>query len=141
MIEDDAKIAALLRDTACVACVGFSANPARPSHYVSAFLQDHGKRVIPVNPGLAGQMFLGETVYASLSDIPTDVPVDMVDVFRRAEEIDQIVADAIAALPHLRSIWMQLGLRNETAARRAADHGLFVVQDRCPKIEIPRLAL
>lgn len=141
MIETDNEIAAILRDTACIACVGFSANPERPSHYVSVFLKERGIRVIPVNPGLAGQRFLGETAVAHLSDIPAAIPVDMIDIFRRTEEIDGIVSEAMAALPHLRTVWMQLDLRHAAAAERASSAGLKVVQDKCPMIEVPRLGL
>lgn len=141
MTEIDEQISTILTERACIACVGFSANPERPSHYVSVFLKQRGKRIIPVNPGLAGQSFLGETVVGSLRDIPADIPVDMIDIFRKSEEIDGIVAEAIDALPHLRTVWMQLGLRNAEAAARATAAGLEVVQDRCPKIEVPRLGL
>lgn len=123
MIPNDAQIAHILRTTGCVACVGFSAKPERPSHYVSAFLKARGIRVIPVNPGLAGQSFLGETAVASLSDIPADAQVDMIDIFRRAEEINAIVGEAITVLPHLRTVWMQLGLRNPEAAARPKPPG------------------
>ena len=139
MTDDDLRIKAILQDTQVIACVGFSANPDRPSHYVSAFLVAKGKRVIPVNPGLAGQVFFGETVAASLAEIPADIPVDMIDIFRRAEEIDGVVAEAIPALPHLRTIWMQLGLRNADAKARGEAAGLQVVEDRCPKQDWPRL--
>lgn len=141
MIEDDASIAEILRRTRCIACVGFSADPSRPSHYVSDFLVSQGKWVVPVNPGLAGQQWLGQTIYASLSDIPPDVPVDMVDVFRAPEYIPDVVDEALFALPQLRTIWLQLGLRDEASAQLATARGIDVVQDRCPKVEIPRLGL
>ncbi len=141
MIEDDAQIAEILRRTQVIACVGFSANPDRPSHYVSQFLVSQGKRVVPVNPGLAGQDFLGQPIYATLSDIPPDIPVDMVDVFRRLEHVPDVVDEALFALPHLRTVWLQLGLRDEATAQMATARGIDVVQDRCPKLEIPRLGL
>ncbi|MBO0712295.1 MAG: O-acetylhomoserine aminocarboxypropyltransferase [Acetobacteraceae bacterium] len=99
------------------------------------YLQGKGYRVIPVNPGLAGQMLLGEQVYGSLRDIPD--PVDMVDVFRASDQVPPIVDDAIAI--GARVLWMQLGIRNDEAARRAEAAGLEVVMNRCPKIEFGRL--
>ncbi len=93
--------------------------------------------MIPVNPGLVGQHFLGTTVHASLSEI--DEPVDMIDIFRRSDRIPDVVETALGALPALSTIWMQLGLRNEEAAKAGHAAGIRVVQDRCPKIEIPRL--
>lgn len=127
----------IFEETKTIAVVGFSAKPARPSHYVAAFLQQNGYRVIPVNPGLAGQAFLGETVYASLSDIP--VPVDMVDIFRRSEDVPPVVEEALSSLPDLKTIWMQMGIVNEDAAAAARAAGKQVVMDRCPMVEIPRL--
>lgn len=141
MIEDSEQIAEILSRTRVVACVGFSANPERPSHYVSQFLAERGLRVIPVNPGLAGQEFLGETVVARLSDIPHEAEVDFVDIFRRPEEIPAITTEALTHLPHLKTIWMQLGIRHQEAAEQAEALGIDVVQDRCPKIEIPRLGV
>jgi predicted CoA-binding protein len=122
-----------------VAVVGFSANPLRPSHGVARFLASRGYRVIPVNPGLAGQTFLGQEVAASLAEIRE--PVDMVDVFRRSEEVAGVTDQALAlsALPF--AIWTQLGVRDDAAARRAETAGVRVVQDRCPAIEIPRLGI
>jgi predicted CoA-binding protein len=97
-------------------------------------------RVIPVNPGHAGQMILDEQVHASLSDIPADIPVDMVDIFRRADAVPGIVDQALAHLPGLRTIWMQLGIRDPASAERARARGITVIEDRCPKIEFPRFA-
>ncbi len=120
-----------------IACVGASANPARPSHYVSEFLRARGYRVIGVNPGQAGKVLFGETAVATLADI--DVPVQMVDVFRRSDDVFPVVEAAIRDLPDLRVIWMQIGVQNEQAATLARDHGLTVIENRCPKVEIPRL--
>ncbi len=133
----DIELRAIFSETRTIAVVGFSANPARPSHYVAEFLARRGYRVIPVNPGLAGQEFLGTTVRASFSEITE--PVDMVDIFRRSEDIPPVVDEALRALPGLSTVWMQLGIRNALAADAARAAGVRVVEDRCPKIEIPRL--
>jgi uncharacterized protein len=134
----DAVIARILSTVKTIAVVGWSPKPDRPSHGVARFLAQRGYRVIPVNPGAAGQPALGTTVVASLSDI--DGPVDMVDIFRRSEEVGPVV-DAALALPGLKVVWMQLGVVNEAAAAAARARGVEVVMDRCPAIEIPRLGL
>lgn len=137
----DAELREILQTTKVIAVVGFSANPERASHYVAAFLQAKGYRVIPVNPGLAGQSFLGETVFAELAAIPAEIAVDMVDIFRAPEAVPGIVDEALAHLPALRTVWMQLGVISEEGAARARAAGKTVVMDRCPKMEIPRLGL
>lgn len=136
---DDLAIAEILRTTQTIALVGWSPNVARASHGVARFLAGRGYRVIPVNPGHAGEVVLGETVRASLADIPE--PVDMVDIFRRSDAVLPVVQEALAALPGLKTIWMQLGVENAEAAALAEARGLAVVQNRCPAIEIPRLGL
>lgn len=127
----------VLRSVQSVAVVGISANPDRPSHYVAQYLQARGYRVVPVNPGLAGQQLLGETVHADLASI--GAPVDMVDVFRNSEAAGAVADQAIAC--GAKVVWMQLDVVNPEAAARAEAAGLRVVMDRCPKIEIPRLGL
>jgi predicted CoA-binding protein len=139
MQPDDTAIADILRTTRTIALVGWSPNPARASHGVARFLAARGYRVIPVNPGHAGQVVLGETVRASLAEISN--PVDMVDIFRRSEAVLPVVQEALAALPGLKTVWMQLGVENADAAALAEARGLQVVQNRCPAIEIPRLGL
>ncbi|ARE41904.1 O-acetylhomoserine sulfhydrylase [Rhodovulum sp. P5] len=129
----------VLTDARVIAVVGVSPNPIRPSHYVARYLALRGKRVIPVNPGHAGQRLFGEEVYPDLAAIPSDVPVDMVDIFRRSDHVPPIVDDALAALPQLRTVWMQIGVRHAAAAERAEAAGVEVIQDRCPKIEYQRL--
>jgi O-acetylhomoserine (thiol)-lyase len=114
--------------------VGASSNWNRPSYFVMKYLRGKGYRVIPVNPGIAGQELLGERVYASLRDIPE--PVDMVDVFRPAAETPAIVEDAIAIGAPV--VWMQLGIRNDEAAAMAEAAGIEIIMNRCPKIEFGR---
>jgi predicted CoA-binding protein len=131
---DDTTIIRVLREAKVIALVGASANPERDSHEVMAFLQRKGHRVIPVNPGLAGQTLLGEKVHAKLADIP--VRIDMVDVFRNSEAAGPVVDEAISV--GARSVWMQLGVINAPAAERGRKAGLTVIMDRCPKIEYSR---
>jgi predicted CoA-binding protein len=127
----------LLTRTRTIAVVGASPREARPSHGVMRFLQGRLYRCIPVNPFAAGGEILGEQVYARLADIGE--PVDMVDIFRRSAAAGAVVDEAIAI--GATSVWMQLGVRDDDAARRAEANGLKVVMNRCPAIEIPRLAI
>ncbi|MDO9639755.1 MAG: CoA-binding protein [Pseudotabrizicola sp.] len=136
---EDARLAGILTRCRTIALVGWSPKPDRPSHRVAAFLARQGYRVIPVNPGQAGQIVLGETVRASLSEI--EGHVDMVDIFRRSEEAGAVVDEALARFPELVCVWMQLGVEDESAAARARAQGVEVVMNRCPAIEIPRLGL
>jgi len=133
----DAAIRDILTSAQTIAVVGASDKKNRPVHGVMQFLQSKGYRCIPVNPRLADQELLGEAVYANLRDIPD--PIDMVDVFRRAEDVGPIADDAIAIGAGV--LWMQLGIVNEEAASRAIAAGMKVVMNRCPAIEIPRLGL
>jgi predicted CoA-binding protein len=132
---DDNYIRDVLRDAKIVAMVGASANWNRPSFFAMKYMQQKGFRVIPVNPGVAGQEILGETVAANLAEI--EEPIDMVDIFRNSEAAGAITDEAIAAGAKI--VWMQLGVRNDEAAKRAEDAGLRVVMNRCPKIEYARL--
>ena len=118
-------IADLLKRSKTIAVVGLSDNPLRPSHGVSAYMQSHGYRIIPVNPQIAEA--LGELAYASLREIPE--PIDIVDIFRRSELVEEIVDEAIAL--KIPAIWMQEGVINEKAAAKARAAGAFVVMDRC----------
>jgi len=131
----DAQLRSILERVRTIAMVGASPNWNRPSYFVMKYLQNKGYRVIPVNPGIAGETLLGETAYASLRDIPE--PVDMVDVFRAARETPAIVEDAIAI--GAKVVWMQLGIKNDEAAAKAEAAGIEVVMNRCPKIEFGRL--
>lgn len=138
-MTDDATIRRVLTETRTIALVGWSPKPDRPSHRVAAFLKTQGYRVIPVNPGQAGQIALGETVRASLAEIGETV--EMVDIFRRSEEAGAVVDEALAVLPGLKAVWMQLGVVDAAAAARAEAAGVTAVMDRCPAIEIPRLGM
>ena len=137
MDYSDDFLKSVLQRTKCVAVVGVSMNPVRPSYYVARYLGLKGYRVIPVNPGHAGKMLFGETVHASLSEI--EAPVDMVDIFRRSEAVPPIVDEALEAFPNLKTIWMQIGVSHPEAAAKAEAAGVDVIQDRCPKIEYQRL--
>lgn len=139
-MTDDATLRRILTETRTIALVGWSPKPDRASHRVAAFLASRGYRVIPVNPGQAGQAALGGTVRASLAEVAAqDGPVDMVDVFRRSEEAGAVVDEALAI--GARVVWLQLGVTDDAAMARARAAGLDAVQDRCPAIEIPRLGL
>lgn len=135
------QIHQILQDSKVIAMVGASMNPARPSYGVMQFLIAKGKRVIPVNPGHAGQSLHGQTVYATLKDIPKDAGVDMVDVFRNSDAVLPIVEQALADLPHLRTIWLQLGVHSAAGAALAAAHDVAWVENRCPKIDYAQLGL
>ncbi|MCP5072644.1 MAG: CoA-binding protein [Rhodobacteraceae bacterium] len=135
----DALLRKILREPKTVACVGVSTNPIRPSYFVARYLSQKGFRVIPINPGQAGKELFGETIVASLEEIPNNISIDMLDLFRRSEHVLPIVESALAQLPELKTIWMQVGVRNEEAAELAEAEGLQVVQNRCPKIEYQRL--
>lgn len=135
--QNDTTLTRVLRDTRRIAIVGASLNPARPSHEVAHYLNAAGYVIYPVNPGLAGQTLAGRPIVARLADIAD--PVDMVDIFRRSEQAGAVVDEALEALPGLRTVWMQIGVRDEAAATRARARGLTVIMDRCPKLEHQRL--
>ena len=132
----DADIRDILTSVRTIALVGWSPKPDRPSHRVAAYLKGRGYRVIPVNPGQAGQEALGETVVATLAEAG---PVDMVDIFRRSEEAGAVADEAVRL--GAKVVWMQLDIVDEAAASRARAAGVQVVMNRCPAIEIPRLGL
>ena len=136
----DDYIADILSSARTFAFVGASANTSRPSYFAMKYLIGKGYTIIPVNPGLAGKEILGQTVYASLSDVPG--PVDVVDVFRSSDAALEIVREALRLKDRfgLTTVWMQLGVRNDAAAAEAEAAGLKVVMNRCPKIEYGRLS-
>jgi len=133
MNEDINTLRRILKQSKTIAVVGLSADWWRPSYFAAKYMQEHGYRVIPVNPSY--QQILGEKCYASLRDVPE--PVDIVDCFRKSEDIDPIADDAIAIGAKVR--WMQIGVINHAAAEKARAAGLEVVMDRCVKIEHARL--
>ena len=133
----DQDIADLLSSARTIAMVGASDRPGRASYGVMKFLQNHGYRVIPVNPQITGEHVHGEYVWRELAQIGE--PIDIVDIFRRPLAAGEAVDEAIAV--GAKAVWMQLGVINEEAAKRAEEAGLKVVMDRCPAIEFPRLGL
>ena len=133
MIDDVAGLRRILMQHRTIAMVGLSAQWYRPSHFAAKYMLAHGYTVIPVNP--AYREVLGQACYPSLRDVP--VPVGIVDCFRRAAEIPSLVEEAIAI--GAKVLWLQLGVINAEAARRAEAAGLEVVMDRCVKIEYARL--
>jgi uncharacterized protein len=133
IVDDIAGLRAVLKSTRTIAVVGLSANWWRPSFFAAKYMQEHGYKIIPVNP--AYTEVLGEKCYANLRDIPH--AIDMVDCFRRSDEIDALADEAIAI--GAKSLWLQLGVINNAAVKKASAAGLTVVMDRCVKIEHARL--
>lgn len=131
--QDPAVIRRVLADTSVWAVVGLGGDPHRPAYQIAAFLQSHGKRIVPVHPRAAE--VLGEPGYASLAEIP--FAIDVVDIFRRSDAAGRFVDEAIAC--GARAVWLQLGVIDEEAAGRAAAAGLDVVMDTCPHIQWPLL--
>ena len=139
LFYDDDDIHKILRSTNTIALVGASPKWVRPSNFVMKYMQGKGFRVIPVNPGFAGKKILGEIVYAKLADIPHKF--DMIDIFRSSIAAAGIVNEALDLGPDndLKTIWMQLTVRNDVAAQKAVAEGIRVIMNRCPKIEYGRL--
>ncbi len=136
----DSYIAGILREAKSFAIVGASANTVRPSYFVQKYLLAKGYRVFPVNPGLAGGEILGQKVFANLAAL--EEPVDVIDIFRNSAAALGIVKEALALKDKLgiEVVWMQLGVRNDEAARLAEEAGMKVVMNRCPKIEYGRIS-
>ncbi len=135
----DDLLVGILESVNTIALVGASPKSERPSNIVMAYLLAHGYTVVPVNPGYGGREILGQTVYASLDDVPA--PIDMVDIFRPSEAAGDVVrkAIALAADKGIEVVWMQEGVTHDTAKAEAEAAGLVVIQDRCPKKEHARL--
>ena len=134
----DTYIRGILNTVKTIAMVGASEKDVRPSYFAFKYLLERGYHMIPVNPGHAGDIMLGQRFYAHLSDIPE--PVDMVDIFRGSQYALAIVREALTLKPRPQVIWMQLGIRNDEAAALAEANGMKVVMNRCPKIEYGRLS-
>lgn len=132
-LESDAELRDLISGARTIAVVGLSPKTHRDSHRVAKYLQDQGYRIIPVNPN--ANDVLGEKAYSSLKDVPD--PVDIVDVFRRPDTVDEVAREAVEI--GARAIWLQIGVVNENAARTADDGGLDVVMDRCLMVDHGRL--
>ena len=135
---DDGYIRGILNTVKTIAMIGVSANVSRPSYFAFKYLLERRFHMIPVNPALAGAQLLGQKSYATLGEIREEV--DMVDIFRASQFARGIVEEALAMKPRPWVIWMQLGVRNDDAARLAEANGLKVVMNRCPKIEYGRLS-
>ena len=136
-LTSDEDVRTLLQETRTIALIGASDRPDRPSYRVMRALQEHGYRVIPINPHITGEHLHGEFVFRDVSQV--GVPIDMVDIFRNSAAAGDAVDEAIAA--RAKAVWLQLGVVDEAAAARAEAAGLKVVMDRCPAIEIPRLGI
>ena len=139
LVYDDRLIRGILNRVRTIAMVGASPTWNRPSYFAMKYLQTKGFRVIPINPRAAGGEILSERVYAGLAEVPERI--DMVQIFRNSEAAGPITDDTIAVAKDkgIEVLWMQLGVRNEEAAKRAEEAGLEVIMDRCPKIEFGRL--
>jgi uncharacterized protein len=135
---DDRYVRGILNTVKTIAMVGVSANTSRPSYFAFKYLLERGYGMIPINPGLEGQDLLGRKAYAKLADVPE--PIDMVDIFRPSRYAPAVVEEALALNPRPQVIWMQLGIRDDEAAKLAEANDLKVVMNRCPKIEYGRLS-
>ena len=135
---DDSTIRGILNTVKTIAMVGASEKENRPSYFAFKYLLERGYKMIPVNPGHAGEDMLGQRIFARLADIPE--PVDMIDIFRGSQYALAIVQEALALKTRPLVIWMQLGVRNDKAAALAEANGMKVVMNRCPKIEYGRLS-
>ena len=135
----DARLREILTSNPTIAVVGASPKPGRVSRAIMGYLLQHGYHVIPVNPAHAGEQIFGKKVYATLADVPE--PIDIVDIFRRTEFLGETVDEALALNRKPKVIWMQLGLSDDAAARKAEAAGVTVIMDHCIKIEHSRLGL
>lgn len=134
----ESYIRGILNTVKTIALVGASANEIRPSYLAHMYMKEKGYRIFPVNPRLAGEVILGDKVYASLADV--EEPIDMVDIFRASEAAGEVTDEALRLKPLPKVIWMQLTVINEEAAKKAEAAGLKVVMDRCPKMEYGKLS-
>lgn len=139
LVYDDELIRRVLKDVRTIAMAGASPNWVRPSNFAMKYLLGKGYQVHPINPGHAGKEIWGRMTFASLADVPA--PIDMLDIFRNSEAAGALIDEAIALKDEkqIKVVWLQLGVINEGAAKRAEDAGITVIMDRCPKIEYGRL--
>jgi predicted CoA-binding protein len=136
-LTSDQELRQVLQEAHTIAVLGAHPDASRPAHYVPAYLHDQGCRILPVNGQHAGKELWGEPVRATLSDL--GLPVDIVDVFRRAEALSAHLPEILAMKPRPKLVWLQQGIRNDEFARRLLDEGIAVVQDRCTMAEHKRL--
>lgn len=134
---DDGKMRNLLSTARTIAVVGMSDKPERDSHQIGRFLMERGYRVVPVNPAV--QEVLGQRAYPSLKDIPPDVTVDIVDVFRKNEAVPGIVEEALSRAPLPKAVWLQLGVRDDASAAKVEARGVEFYQDLCIMVQHRRL--
>jgi predicted CoA-binding protein len=128
-IVDEASVRRVLEEARTIAVLGVHVDPDKPAHYVPEYLAGQGYQILPVNPAYVGQQLWGRAVVATLAEL--DTPVDIVDVFRRPDKIPEHLDDILAMQPRPKLVWLQLGIRNDQAARRLIQAGIEVVQDRC----------
>ncbi|SDZ51164.1 hypothetical protein SAMN05444004_11834 [Jannaschia faecimaris] len=133
----DSLLRSILTRSKTFACVGVSPHPIRPSHFVGRYLSMRGFHVVPVNPGHVGTVLFGEPVVGELSDI--DIPVDVLDIFRRPEAVPAIVEEGLSCLTGLHCVWLQIGIISPEAEAMCNAAGVPIIQNRCPKIEYQRL--
>jgi uncharacterized protein len=136
---NDARLREILLSSPTVAVLGIHKEPEKAAFYVPEYLHDEGYRIIGVNPRFAGEVLFGERVRALLRDI--EEPIDLVDVFRRSDSVSDHVEDILAMSTQPKFVWMQLGIKNETAAKRLEEAGIVVIQNRCTLADHQRLAL
>jgi len=139
MAVTDARLREILEGSPTIAVLGIHNEPEKAAFYVPEYLHEEGYRVIGVNPRFVGEDIFGEKVHGQLRDIKE--PVDLVDVFRRGEDVAGHVDDILAMQPRPKVVWMQLGVKNEEAAKRLADEGIEVIQNRCTLADHQRLGL
>ncbi|MBA3538321.1 MAG: CoA-binding protein [Deltaproteobacteria bacterium] len=139
MPNDDKRIRDILESSPTIAVLGIHTAPEKPAFYVPEYLHDEGYRILGVNPGLVGEVVFSQPICATLAELTE--PVDLVDVFRRAEAIPAHLDDILAMNPLPKVVWFQLGIRNDAAARRLEAAGITVIQDRCTLADHQRLGL
>ena len=137
LVDDDDGLRRILQETRTVAVLGAKSGAGEPAHYVPAYLQQRGYRIVPINPTLTGQTMFGERVRGSVAEL--DEPVDLIDVFRRPEFLPGHAREILALPWRPRTVWFQLGIRHDGAAAELARAGIDVVQDRCMMPEHRRL--